>query len=187
MWSQVFVFCIRQRLSSKGTYAIVIFKALDARRCRITTIEKGKRKGITRHPLSEFLMCLGQQDGFLFINDTQHQRPAIFRLSALLSMICAAEVPIVSNSRWNEKGQEGRKSKQRGRSRISVVLHATSLSRWEVIAATAVFKVDLRGGLRTGKTEIPSTWLKRKGILQQARSRKSRREEALHNRFMKYL
>lgn len=59
-------------------------------------------------------MCLGQQDGLLFINDTQHQRPAIFRLSALPSMIHAAEIPIVSNSRWNEKGQEGRKGERSG-------------------------------------------------------------------------
>lgn len=59
-------------------------------------------------------MCLGQQDGLLFINDTQYQRPAIFRLVALLSMIHAAEIPIVSNSRWNEKGQERRKSEQSG-------------------------------------------------------------------------
>lgn len=57
-----------------------------------------------------------------------------------------------------KKAKKEEKANKAGRSRISVTVpDTTSLLRCEVMAATAVFKVDLRGGLRTGKTEFSST------------------------------
>lgn len=118
---------------------------------------------MTLHPLFEFLYAMpSQKAGFSLIKD-RHFSPWLLYFGCCMHLRgnrFRFKFPL----EWTRPRRQKKANEARRLIISATVLDTTSLLRRELMAAIEVFKVELRGGLRIGKTQIPLKWSKPKSF-----------------------